>query len=154
MSRVVQRQVSRKVLQSHHGAACPLRRHMPAIIHRLLEHRTSHLGLRTASTTHLPHTGWTRNTRGHRTDRRWSLRDLQCMVSCNGLSKIQSIRIHSVFGHICRLLENTFVSEALHLPIEAFTGSPPAADCKTPVYPSMSLSSQVSTICCGDRYNP
>ena len=39
-------------------------------------------------------------------------------------------RRHSLFGHICRLPENTPASQALQLSIEAHTGTPPAADWK------------------------
>jgi len=41
-------------------------------------------------------------------------------------------RRHSLFGHICRLPENTPASQALQLSIEACTGTPPAADWKRP----------------------
>jgi len=41
-------------------------------------------------------------------------------------------RHHSLFGHICRLPENTPASQALQLSIEAHTGTPPAADWKRP----------------------
>ena len=41
-------------------------------------------------------------------------------------------RRHSLFGHICRLPENTPASQALQLSIEAHTGTPPAADWKHP----------------------
>jgi len=41
-------------------------------------------------------------------------------------------RSHSLFGHICRLPENTLASQALQLSIEAHTGTPPAADWKRP----------------------
>ena len=37
-------------------------------------------------------------------------------------------RRHSLFGHICRLPENTPASQALQLSIEAHTSTPPAAD--------------------------
>jgi len=37
-----------------------------------------------------------------------------------------------LFGHICRLPENTPASQALQLSIEAHTGTPPAADWKRP----------------------
>ena len=37
---------------------------------------------------------------------------------------------HSLFGHICRLPENTLASQALQPSIEAHTGTPPAADWK------------------------
>ena len=37
---------------------------------------------------------------------------------------------HSLFGHICRLPENTPASQALQLSIEAHTSIPPAADWK------------------------
>jgi len=39
-------------------------------------------------------------------------------------------RRHSLFGHICHLLENTPASQALQLSIEAHTSTPPAADWK------------------------
>jgi len=39
-------------------------------------------------------------------------------------------RRHSLFGHICRLPENTPASQALQLSVEAHTGTPPAADWK------------------------
>jgi len=41
-------------------------------------------------------------------------------------------RRHSLFGHICRLPENTPASQALQLSIEAHTGTPPATDWKCP----------------------
>jgi len=41
-------------------------------------------------------------------------------------------RRHSLFGYICRLLENTPASQALQLSIEAHTGTPPATDWKRP----------------------
>jgi len=41
-------------------------------------------------------------------------------------------RRHSLFGHICRLPENTPASQALQLSIEAHTGTSPAADWKRP----------------------
>jgi len=41
-------------------------------------------------------------------------------------------RRHSLFGHICRLPEDTPASQALQLSIEAHTGTPPAADWKRP----------------------
>ena len=41
-------------------------------------------------------------------------------------------RRHSLFGHICRLPENTPASQALQLSIEAHTGTPPTADWKRP----------------------
>ena len=40
--------------------------------------------------------------------------------------------VHTIFGHICRLPENTPASQALQLSIEAHTGSLPAADWKRP----------------------
>jgi len=43
-----------------------------------------------------------------------------------------SDRRHSLFGHICRLPENTPASQALQLSIEAHTGTPPAADWNRP----------------------
>jgi len=42
-------------------------------------------------------------------------------------------RRHSLFGHICRLPRDTPVSQALHLSIDASTGTPPAADWKRPL---------------------
>jgi len=39
-------------------------------------------------------------------------------------------RRHSLFGHICRLPENTPASQALQLSIDAHTSTPPAADWK------------------------
>ena len=39
---------------------------------------------------------------------------------------------HLLFGHICRLPENTPASQALQLSIEAHTSTPPAADWKCP----------------------
>ena len=44
----------------------------------------------------------------------------------------ETTRRHSLFGHICRLPENTPASQALQLSIEAHTGTPPAADWKRP----------------------
>jgi len=41
-------------------------------------------------------------------------------------------RRHSLFGHICRIPENTTASQALQLSIEAHTSTPPAADWKRP----------------------
>ena len=41
-------------------------------------------------------------------------------------------RRHSLFGHICRLPENTPASQVLQLSIEAHTGTPPTADWKRP----------------------
>jgi len=41
-------------------------------------------------------------------------------------------RRHLLFGHICRLLENTPASQALQLSIEVHTSTPPAADWKRP----------------------
>jgi len=41
-------------------------------------------------------------------------------------------RRHSLFGHICRLPENTLALQALQLSIEAHTGTPTAADWKRP----------------------
>ena len=51
------------------------------------------------------------------------------------LPDVQSLiadRRHSLFGHICRLPENTPASQALQLSIEAHTDTPPAADWKRP----------------------
>jgi len=44
----------------------------------------------------------------------------------------ETTRRHSLFGHICRLPENTPASQALQLSIEAHTGTPPPADWKRP----------------------
>jgi len=80
-------------------------------------------------------------------------------------------RRHSLFGHICRLPRDTPVSQALHLSIDASTGTPPAADWKRPLsrprrtwlqqveedmslYPSVPVNSQPWTTRCGDRYDP
>jgi len=41
-------------------------------------------------------------------------------------------RRHSLFGHMCRLPENTPASQALQLSIEAHTSTPPATDWKHP----------------------
>ena len=41
-------------------------------------------------------------------------------------------RRHSLFGHICRLPENTPASQALQLSIEARISTPPAAHWKRP----------------------
>ena len=41
-------------------------------------------------------------------------------------------RRHSLFGHICRLPENTPASQALQLSIEAHSGTPLATDWKRP----------------------
>jgi len=41
-------------------------------------------------------------------------------------------RRHSLFGHFCRLPENTPASQALQLSIVAHTDTPPAADWKRP----------------------
>ena len=50
----------------------------------------------------------------------------------NERTSLISDRRHSLFGHICRLPENTPASQALQLSIEAHTGTPPAADWKRP----------------------
>ena len=71
-------------------------------------------------------------------------------------------RRHSLFGHICRLPENTPASQALQLSIEAHTGTPPAADWKrSPGRPRRNWLQQVEEnigICwivrCGGRYDP
>jgi len=44
----------------------------------------------------------------------------------------KATRRHSLFGHICRLPENTPASQALQLSIEAHTSTPPAAGWKRP----------------------
>ena len=48
------------------------------------------------------------------------------------LRNCEADRRHSLFGHICRLSENTPASQALQLSIEAHTSTPPAADWKRP----------------------
>jgi len=78
-------------------------------------------------------------------------------------------RRHSIFGHICRLPRSTPASQALHLSIDAFTGTPPAVDWKRPLgHPrktwlrqveddtGLSITAcqwQVWTARCGDRYD-
>ena len=50
-----------------------------------------------------------------------------------GLTDLPSLiadRRHSLFGHICQLSRDTPASQALHLSIDAFTGTPPATDWK------------------------
>ena len=52
-----------------------------------------------------------------------------------GLTDLPSLiadRHQSLFGHICRLSRDTPLSQALHLSIDAFTSTPPAADWKHP----------------------
>jgi len=51
-------------------------------------------------------------------------------INKTGLLYCCTVRRHSLFGHICRLPENTPASQALQLSIEAHTGTPPAADWK------------------------
>ena len=82
-------------------------------------------------------------------------------------------RRHSLFGHMCRLPENTPALQALQLSIEAHTSTPPAADWKRPpnrprrnwlqqVEEDTGLSVGVLVmpgprariIRCGGRYNP
>jgi len=46
--------------------------------------------------------------------------------------KCQTPASYTLYGHICRLPENTPASQALQLSIEAHTGTPPAADWKRP----------------------
>jgi len=58
-------------------------------------------------------------------------------------------RRHSLFGHICRLPENTPASQALQLSIEAHTSTPPAADWKRP--PVVHEESGCNCWCCPDR---
>jgi len=41
-------------------------------------------------------------------------------------------RRHSLYGYICRLSRDTPASQSLHLSIDAFTGTPPAAGWKRP----------------------
>ena len=50
----------------------------------------------------------------------------------NERTKLPADRRHSLFGHICRLPENTAASQALQLSIEGNTGTPPAAGWKRP----------------------
>jgi len=57
------------------------------------------------------------------------------MKETTGLTDLPSLiadRRHSLFGHICQLSRDTPASQALHLSIDAFTGTPPAADWKRP----------------------
>jgi len=75
-------------------------------------------------------------------------------------------RRHSLFGHICRLLENTSASQALQLSIEAHTSTPPTTDWKHPpgrpwrnwlqqVEEDIGLSVGAARIVrCGGRYDP
>jgi len=79
-------------------------------------------------------------------------------------------RRHSLFGHICRLPENTPASQALQLSIEAHTGTPPAADWKRPpgrprrnwlqqveedvAYLLVLPGSRARIVRCGGRYDP
>ena len=61
--------------------------------------------------------------------------DKVCNAEVNKRTKLPSLiadRRHSLFCHICRLLENTPASQALQLSIEAHTSTPPAADWKRP----------------------
>ena len=55
-------------------------------------------------------------------------------------------RRHSLFGHICRLPENTPASQALQLSIEAHTGTPP--------YLLVLPGSRARIVWCGGRYDP
>jgi len=50
----------------------------------------------------------------------------------NETTSLIADRRHSLFGHICRHLENTPASQALQLSIEAHTSTPPATDWKSP----------------------
>ena len=79
-------------------------------------------------------------------------------------------RRHSLFGHICRLPENTPASQALQLSIEAHTSTPPAATgsarrvvheeigCnkwkKTLAYLLVLPGSRARIVRCGGRYDP
>jgi len=75
-------------------------------------------------------------------------------------------RRHSLFGHICRLPENTPASQALQLSIEAHASTPPAADWKrheeigcnkwkkTLTYMLVLPGSRVRIVRCGGRYDP
>jgi len=52
-----------------------------------------------------------------------------------GLTDLPSLvadRRHSLFSHICRLSRDTPVSQAIHLSIDAFTGTHSATDWKRP----------------------
>ena len=76
-------------------------------------------------------------------------------------------RRHSLFGHICRLPENTPALQALQLSIESHTGTPPATDWKRPPgRPRRTWLQQVEEACllvlsrsqakivrCGGRYD-
>jgi len=59
------------------------------------------------------------------------------------------IYYYSLFGHICRLPENTPASQALQLSIEAHTGTPPAADWKR--LPAIGRRHWPICWCCLDR---
>jgi len=50
----------------------------------------------------------------------------------NETTRLIADRRHSLFGHTCRLPENTPASQALQLSIEAHTGTLPAADWNLP----------------------
>jgi len=76
-------------------------------------------------------------------------------------------RRHSLFGHLCRLPENTPASQALQLSIEAHTGTPPAAAGSStknlaatsgrrhwPVCWLVLSRSQAKIVRCGGRYDP
>jgi len=58
--------------------------------------------------------------------------DILSNAVVNGRTKLSLIaeRRHSLFGHICRLPENTPASQGLQPSIEAHTGTPPGADWK------------------------
>jgi len=60
---------------------------------------------------------------------------IQCSSQWQNETTIADRR-HSLFGHICHLPENTPVSQALQLSIEAHTSTPPAADWKRPPGPA------------------
>ena len=67
--------------------------------------------------------------------------DKVCNAEVNERTKLPVLlsliadRRHSLFGHICRLQENTPASQALQLSIEAHISTPPAADWKRPPGP-------------------
>jgi len=77
------------------------------------------------------------------------LEQLQFQYFGTGVSSLIADRHHSLFGHICRLPENTPASQALQLSIEAHTGTPPAAGWKRP--PGRPQRNWPICWCCSDR---
>jgi len=86
------------------------------------------------------------------------------------VNNITQVVNHWLFGHICRSPRHTPVWQALHLSIDASTGTPPAADWKHPPgrprrtwlqqveedmgLPISAANSRPWTARCGDRYDP